>query len=513
VTVNTIREHNSTQPKAVFLVLPSYSVSIKEVTTSAYKFIPNEPTFFPMNRNRDSLVQSGIAVVWMGWPSRSEFGISGTSHPDFHKDIASVIGSTRERWPKVPVVLVGSYGGATTALNYLLDQPQAVDGFLALSPYWFRERSQKLESLKQLKTLVLHDTSSECINSGLPEVIEISQRAGFTRVPVNADSKLEIARCGESSAHWLRHADSQWAQTIVNWLEAKPMPAFLGAPELKSAMTERILMVKAKSGQIETSIYTPVGKGPFPLIVFNHGDTEMAHPSVKYQERFRDPVITATFLRWGFAVAIPARPGVGRSDGQYRFTQYSRNDGDPSYKARQHSEAVSATLEGLKGQPDLDMNQIVLAGQSAGGDTVMYMSTLSAAGVRGVINFSGGRSNHGQGENPAFENSMMVNGWGDLGKEAKVPVMLVFAENDSRYSANTVRKAAQAFTDAGGKADLLLLPPTPNDGHFVYQRPTLWQAAVKRFVAGLKLSNSEALAQIDNTSAAAPAPASAAIKP
>lgn len=502
VTVNVIHEFNSTQPKAVFLIIPSVSTSAKETTSSAQRLVPDEPAYFPMNRNRESMVQSGVALAWMGWPSQAEFGISGTSHPDFQRDIASVVEHTRQRWPKVPLILVGTYGGATTALNYVLDRPTSVDGFLAISPYWYRERSEKVESLKNLKTLVLHDTSGECLNNSLPEVIEISKRAGFTRIPVNTHQRLEMARCNLQSAQWLRQADSQWTQTLNNWLDSKPMPPYIGASETITVITERVLMVKAKSGQIETSIFTPIGKGPFPLVMFNHGDTDMAHPSVKYKERFRDSVVTATFLRWGFAVAVPSRPGVGRSDGQYRYTQYAINDGDPSYKARQHSEAVLSTLQGLKDQSDLDMNQVLLAGQSAGGDTVMYMSTLAMPGVRGVINFSGGRSNHAQGENPAFENRMMVSGWGDLGKEAKVPAMLVFAENDSRYSPNTVRKAAQAFKDAGGDAELLLLPPTPIDGHFVYQLAALWQTAVKRFAIGLKLSNSDALAQTDNALAA-----------
>ena len=225
------------------------------------------------------------------------------------------------------------------------------------------------------------------------------------------------------------------------------------------------------------------------MLVFNHGDVEMDHSTVKYKARFRDPVITATFLKLGLAVAIPARPGVGRSDGRYSYSHYAVNDGDASYKARQHSEAVLSALNGLKQAPDLRQDQLLLAGQSAGGDTVMYMSTLALPGFRGVINFAGGRSNHRQGENPTFENKMMIDGWADLGRLAKVPAMLVFAENDSRYSANTIRKSAQAYRDAGGQADLLLASPLTGDGHFIHQSPTLWSAAVARFITGLKLDN------------------------
>jgi hypothetical protein len=84
---------------------------------------------------------------------------------------------------------------------------------------------------------------------------------------------------------------------------------------------------------------------------------------------------------------------------------------------------------------------------------------------------------------------MMISGWAEMGKAATVPVMLVFAENDSRYSPNTIRKSTQAFIDAGGKAELLLLPPHEADGHYVYHSPAKWTSAVRRFVDGLGMGN------------------------
>jgi len=112
----------------------------------------------------------------------------------------------------------------------------------------------------------------------------------------------------------------------------------------------------------------------------------------------------------------------------------------------------------------------------------MYMSTLVLPGVKAVLNFSGGRLNHAQGQSANFENKMMIEGWRELGSQAKIPVMLVFTENDSLFTPNTVRKSTFAFNESGGKAELLLLPPIVGNGHFIDQWPQFWTNQVRSFL-------------------------------
>jgi len=494
VTVNVIYESVTSTPKAVLLVLPSTSGTNKDTNAPALNFNRYEPAYYPLSRNRDALLQSGLALAWMGWPSQSQFGKDGTASYEMQEDISSVIKNARLRWPAVPLILTGTFAGANTALTFALKRGESVNGMLALSPYWMRERGEKVESLKGLKALVIHDTSGECMVATGPEVGEISARAGFVRLPVNVGRVGQIGNCGDKSAQWLPQADSQLVPVIGQWLEGQAVPDHLGSDVAVVTTTERVVVVNGPSGKMEITLQTPPGKGPFPVFMFNHGDVDGEHAAIQYKERLRETLVGSAFLTWGFAVAVPARPGVGRSEGIYRYSQYAINDGDPTYKARHHSEAVLAAIEGLRGEKDLNLDQLLLAGQSAGGDTVMYMSTLAIPGLRGVLNFSGGRSNHAWNQSPKFENGMMIDGWTEMGKKAKVPVMLVFAENDSRYSPNTIRKSAQAFNDAGGKAELLLLPVQPEDGHFVYHRPLLWTSAVWRFVSGLRMGNASPFA-------------------
>jgi hypothetical protein len=77
----------------------------------------------------------------------------------------------------------------------------------------------------------------------------------------------------------------------------------------------------------------------------------------------------------------------------------------------------------------------------------------------------------------------MVNGFAEFGKATSIPTLWIFAENDSRYSAATVRAAHQAFTAGGGNATLLLHPPLPRmDGHFIYQVPRIWRGVLQNYL-------------------------------
>ena len=482
VQIPLIAHSGAQAPKAVLLVLPSLNKPAPQSMEGADIY---QPAYFPLMRNQKALIESGFALAWMGWPSESQFGISGLKHPDFFKDISAALASARKQWPSAPLILTSTDGASSAVLSYALSHKAKIDGLLTLAPTWAQDRELPIESLKGLPGLVLHDASAECITISQVEIHEISARAGFERMAIPSTTPPVSGRCSPESAHWMPALDARLPQLLTAWLDKTPLSVGLADGSVISPLTERVLFADSTSGKMEITVITPSGPGPFPLVVFNHGDVEMDSAYVKYKQRFRDQILSGAFLRWGFAVAFPARPGVGRSEGLYRYANYAIHDADASYKARQHAQVIQKALERLRLESDLKSDQIVLAGQSAGGDAVMYMSTLALPGVKAVLNFSGGRPNHAQGQPPAFENKMMVEGWRELGAKAQIPAMLIFAENDSLFTANTVRKSTYAFNESGGKAELLMLPAIIGDGHFVDQMPQLWTRQVSSFLKRL----------------------------
>ena len=112
----------------------------------------------------------------------------------------------------------------------------------------------------------------------------------------------------------------------------------------------------------------------------------------------------------------------------------------------------------------------------------MYLASQPIDGLIGAIDYAGGRTNMTAISSASELNKMMVSGFAEFGKTTRVPTLWVFAENDSRYTANTIRASHEAFQAAGGKARLLLSPPIEGDGHHIYHKPAFWRAAAKAYL-------------------------------
>src|SRR2546426_7259835 len=69
-----------------------------------------------------------------------------------------------------------------------------------------------------------------------------------------------------------------------------------------------------KSGalRIEAYLYLPAGKGPFPLVIDNHGQYPAGQDRIEMHTRPRTSELLTTA---GYAVLLPERRGFGKSDG------------------------------------------------------------------------------------------------------------------------------------------------------------------------------------------------------
>ena len=394
-------------------------------------------------------------------------------------DLRVSLAALAKKYPGIDIS-VGTFSANTVPLLDALKKNGDVAKIIIVSGDFLDARTSDWHGLKTA-VMTIHAPSSQCDSSPFYEAELVSKANNFTLVKAGYREPEKKASCDTGSQSRLSGLDEEFAGVTANWLDNQPAPATIGYATPQTAWREQVLLYMAGSKKLEMTLLLPDGPGPFPVMVYNHGDIEVGTAWFKYKRRYREMIVAREFLRYGVAVAMPARPGVGMSEGVYLIPN-SRGDADASYKGRLHAENIMPAFELLKTIPELDAKRIIVTGQSAGGYSTMYIASQNPPGVIGAVNYSGGRTDIGGQSGPGYLNSTMVNAFEEAGKTTRVPVLMIFAEGDSRYSPNTIRHAYQAFIDAGGKGTLSLSPPINTDGHFVYHQPAYWRETLRTYL-------------------------------
>ena len=441
----------------------------------------------PWVRTADPLKAQGVAVVYVDPPSdAASRGLSARPPAEITQDFAAVGKQMQRVFPEAQMHLAGF-----STVAPLLDIANTLHGFnkvLVASSVLINNRRSDWSQLRK-PVLMLHSPSAQCDTAPFLEAQLLAKRSGFTLVQVGYAEQKNNDDCGRNSQHQLPDHEVILAKTVADWLDGKAIPSVIGHANPAVAWREEIISYPAPSAfgshQLEATLLLPVasrfGHGPYPVLVWNHGDVEQGFSVIREKSRIRDMPIAREFLQLGLAVLMPARRGVGLSEGSYP-KGFSSTDADATYKARVHAEDILPALTWLKSRPEINTKKIILSGQSAGGYSTMYIASLNPEGLIGAIDFSGGRTDKRDDKPAGYLNQMMVNGFAEFGKTTRIPTLWVFAENDSRYSVNTIRASHEAYQAAGGKARLLLNPPIEGDGHQIYHQPEIWRAAVKTYL-------------------------------
>src|SRR6478672_811695 len=110
--------------------------------------------------------------------------------------------------------------------------------------------------------------------------------------------------------------------------------------------------------QIEAYLYKPVGTGPFPTVIYNHGNRSGG------QEHLEQPSVEIGRLltQAGFAVFVPERRGFGKSEGPTVTQDLDGPDRNRRQVRRGQSEAddVLAAVNYLKADPSINVKKMAL---------------------------------------------------------------------------------------------------------------------------------------------------------
>jgi dienelactone hydrolase len=241
-------------------------------------------------------------------------------------------------------------------------------------------------------------------------------------------------------------------------------------------------------------VVRPVGKGPFPLVVMNHG------VSLNQKERgffplveFRDAAIW--FAKRGYMVVAPTGSGYGAAafdvpeQGHYSlFFSKVGNCDNPNFHDAGRLVALMDKwiIEYMADQKLIVPDNVIVVGQSAGGWAAIALSSENVPGIRAIVTFAAGRGGRVGGKpNNNCAPDRLVAATGEFGRTARTPMLWIYIENDTYFGPELSRRMHAAYIGAGGKAEYHLLPPFGNDGHFMVSSPDslpLWTPLVGAFL-------------------------------
>ena len=263
------------------------------------------------------------------------------------------------------------------------------------------------------------------------------------------------------------------------------------APRAAPAERSQRLLIPAAAGKVEmiTPVLLPSGPGPHPLAVVNHGTTENDELRADYAEPSFE-IASGWLLAHGYAVALPQRPGHGKTGGPYLESAHGCADARFEQAGYATADSIEAAVTYLLAQPFMRKQPPVVVGHSAGAWGALALASRSKGLVAGVINFAGGRGGRSYGvANRNCAPDRLVGAAAYFGSTTRVPTLWLYAQNDSFFGPDLSRRMAVAFRSAGGAADYSVLPAVEEEGHYlIYYAEAVpyWGPIAERFLARLR---------------------------
>lgn len=245
--------------------------------------------------------------------------------------------------------------------------------------------------------------------------------------------------------------------------------------------------VEGSETKLAASVFYPEGRGPFPVVILNHGTPASPSKRARMGKWLRPEPINALVGR-GFAVMVPMRRGVGATGGRFNAGIGGCADPDFYHAGLRAAEDVVAAIEYARALPSVDPSRVLLVGHSAGGIASLAAASLRPEGLVAVANFSGGRGSGRPGSKPGVpcHPERMAAAIGQYARSIDVPVLWYYAQNDTYFGPAVVRDWFESFRRNGGRGELVIQAAFGSEGHFVLTRPggaKHWGPVLDRFLA------------------------------
>ncbi|MDO6686188.1 MULTISPECIES: alpha/beta hydrolase family protein [unclassified Agarivorans] len=194
--------------------------------------------------------------------------------------------------------------------------------------------------------------------------------------------------------------------------------------------------------RLEATLYKPIGEGPFPLVVFNHGSTG---PGIIAKGVSIKPWSLGAYLtKHNIALLVPMRRGRGNSEGEYKES-YNCSVNSVEAGLRYAQQSLDATFAFIKQQTWVDQDKILISGNSRGGLLSVMYAAKHPSLFKGVVNFSGGWM--GEQCQINAESASNLGLFAQAAQNNPLPHLFIYGRNDAYYSDSTIQSYVNAFTE------------------------------------------------------------------
>ena len=274
--------------------------------------------------------------------------------------------------------------------------------------------------------------------------------------------------------------------------EGNASPAAIGSPSSSAQSQDELHLVPVTDArgnvvQLRARICRPAGDVPARLVVINHGSPRNALARPTMQLGRCDAEAAQWFLSRGYVVVFALRRGYGETGGDWAENYGGCARAEYVRAGIETARDIDAVVSYATALPLVLHDGAVVVGQSAGGWGTIAYDSLPHPRVGAFVVMAGGRGGHENNQkNENCHSERLVEAARFFGRSASTPMLWVYAINDSYFAPSLGRALWQAFTAAGGKADLKEPGPYGDDGHHLFFGPggsAVWGPLVEQYLS------------------------------
>lgn len=239
----------------------------------------------------------------------------------------------------------------------------------------------------------------------------------------------------------------------------------------------------------------PEGVDKPQLVVVNHGVPANTADLPRVFGARCDSETVQWFVQRHYVVVMVMRLGYGMTGGPWTEGFPDCESADYYKSGMEIARQIDAIVNYAITLPNVDSDDVIVVGQSAGGWGTLAYNSVSHPHVSAFINMAGGMGAHWHLKTDQnCKSQQLVDAAGQFGKTSTTPMLWIYADNDTYFDRSLSMHMLGAFLAAGGQAQIYRPERFLREGHalfWAHSGSLVWGPAVEYYLAKMGRRNSD----------------------